>query len=548
MSGALTFQQGDQKWKELRHRALTDLYWFASVVLGYGDKFALTEETHRLPLLFADRRTGVPELDEAPYQLILWPRETGKSSCVTIARSVRNACKNPNTAILIANEKRETASDFLASIKQHFTNNELLRALFPEVIPPDLNDVTWSATRATLKRSSARPETTFDSIGVEGTVTGKHFDEIVCDDLISKEAMENARSGNWTIMHRANRWINQLPPLLSASAKPFPSISFIGTRWYFDDCYDHIRTAFGRGQNTKRFRIRCRIADGRIVSRECERVGDLAVMTMSAIENGCAVFPNIWPTERVEAMMFTDPEFAACNLLNNPSNAAVATFQPTWLRYWQHVDTGNHTIVYEDAIKQKQFVTVRSLFKTMAVDPAASSGGEGARNAIVVLGTDQATGKHFVLDVAADRSDPKDLVQDILNVAEQWDVHNVHVELAGQQLYVIQWLEREAKNRGYPLVVTPLKPGGRNKDLRIGGLVIPFKNGDLYCHASQTALISDEYLRYRPGAAKRDVLDALAYALEVCPKPTASGSSAKERSRQQLAAYHARLKRALNVS
>ena len=38
------------------------------------------EATHRLPLLFADRRTGVPDLDTAPYQLILWPREVGKSS------------------------------------------------------------------------------------------------------------------------------------------------------------------------------------------------------------------------------------------------------------------------------------------------------------------------------------------------------------------------------------------------------------------------------------------------------------------------------------
>jgi len=435
---------------------------------------------------------------------------------------------------------RDVPADFLEEIKQQFEQNELLRALFPELIPKNFNDVTWSATRATLVRDTARPEPTFDSIGVGGTVTGKHYDQIVCDDLISREAMENARAGNWNIMHRTNRWVNQLPPLLSASAKPFPRITFIGTRWHFDDTYDHIKKAFGRGQEPVRYRIRCRLTDGTTVSRECERVGDLAVMLISAIENSKPVFPEIWPAERVEALMYTDPEFASCNLLNNPSSAAIATFQPTWLRYWQYTDD-ERTVCYTDATGQKQFVSARSMHKVIAVDPAASSNEEGARNAIVVLGTDQESAKHFVLDVHADRSDPKDVITDILNVAQQWDVHNVHIELAGQQAYIIQWVEREARQRGYPLAVTPLKPGGRNKDLRIGGLVVPFKNGDIYVHPSQTALISDEYLRYRPGARARDVLDALAYAMEVAPKPTTPGLSARERSKQQLASYHARL-------
>jgi len=61
----------------------------------------------------------------------------------------------------------------------------------------------------------------------------------------------------------------------------------------------------------------------------------------------------------------------------------------------------------------------------------------------------------------------------------------------------------------------------------------------LFVHKSQTALIVDEYRHYRPGAKKRDVLDALAYAMEVAPKPTGNrmGMDSEQRSKMQLNHY-----------
>ena len=134
----ISFQQGDEQWLKLRKRALSDLFWFSSVVLGLSNVFALDPDTHLLPLRFLERKSGVPDLDLAPMQLILWPREAGKSSCGLIAHAIQLACANPNTAILIANEKQQNSMDFLKTIKFHFETNEMLRALFPEVIPADL--------------------------------------------------------------------------------------------------------------------------------------------------------------------------------------------------------------------------------------------------------------------------------------------------------------------------------------------------------------------------------------------------------------------------
>jgi hypothetical protein len=371
---------------------------------------------------------------------------------------------------------------------------------------------------------------------------GRHYDEIICDDLVARAAMENARAGDWKIMQQVNRWINQLPPLLSINAKPFPMIRFIGTRWWANDSYDHIETAYGYGVPKKSFRFKVKLPDGLEQSRDIYRVGDLAVFRVSGIEDGKAVFPEIWPLERIEKVRYADPEFAACNILNDPSHAAVRTFQDTWLRYWQYID--KRTINYKLESGSNHYVATKELHRLISVDPAFTAGNtESARSAIVVLGTDMKTGKHLVLDANAQRSDPKDVITDILNLADTWSVNRVYVELAGQQLAFIDWLEREARIRGLPISVDTLKPGGRNKDMRIEGLVVPFKNGDLYLHASQSSLIDEEYRRYRPGATNRDVLDALAYAMEKAPKPVggASGMSAKERSEKQLRTYHNRM-------
>ncbi|KKK70310.1 hypothetical protein LCGC14_2925260, partial [marine sediment metagenome] len=65
----------------------------------------------------------------------------------------------------------------------------------------------------------------------------------------------------------------------------------------------------------------------------------------------------------------------------------------------------------------------------------------------------------------------------------------------------------------------------------------------LYVGHAQSVLIDDEYRHWRPGSRRADVLDALAYAMEVVPKPAFSGErggTARERSQRQLNSYYRR--------
>lgn len=539
----LSFSQGDETWHKLRRRCLDDLFFFNSSVLGYADLFPLEDTTHLIMHKFIERQTGVPDIDEAPVQLLLQPRETGKSSTATIGHAIQMACGNPNIAILIANESADLAQDFLKTIKQHFESNQFLRALFPEVVPADFNKTEWSATRATLQRNTRRPEATFSAIGVGGNVVGHHFDRILTDDLISRKAAEGAKAGSWTLMESANFWVTTLRPLLSIGARPFPWVRFCGTRWYPGDSYEFIERTFSHGEKPRRYRIKARCADGTVVSRVVTRCGDLATMTVSGIENGVAVFPKIWSLDRCSDYRFENAELFAANVLNDPVASDVRVFQDPWLRYWELANPDTIHYVADDG--SHRYVLLANLHKILVVDPAFSASKDSDRSALVVLGSDYETGKRLVLDAQAEKVEPADLVEDVLNAAKRWRVSTVYIESVAQQLGFIQFAQTAARAQNAHFGIEVVKPGGRNKDLRIEAISSYFKNGKVLVHRSQLDLLA-EYGRYRPGAKYyRDLLDALAYAIEKAPvislpQNRAAGAERTEAKRHELRDYYAR--------
>src|SRR3990167_720316 len=106
-AGGLKFVQGDRRWQTLRERC-RDLFWFNSVVLGYTTFMPYDADTHALLCRFISRQTGIPDLDEVPFQQVEMPRGTGKSITGTIGYAIQLACFNPNISIMIANERQET--------------------------------------------------------------------------------------------------------------------------------------------------------------------------------------------------------------------------------------------------------------------------------------------------------------------------------------------------------------------------------------------------------------------------------------------------------
>jgi hypothetical protein len=299
---------------------------------------------------------------------------------------------------------------------------------------------------------------------------------------------------------------------------------------------------FSHGEEPRRYLVKAKLSTGQVVAREAWRAGDIAVMRVPAHEAGRAVFPAIWPLEALEKMRWEDSETYAVFMQNDPSEAAITTFKQEWLgnAYWDWVD--RHLVAYRTDDGLLRHVFTRDLLKTMMLDPAFTTRPDSDRSAIVVLGTDAETGKRLVLDAIALKADQDTLVGEVLAVARRWGITTLHIEMAGQQAALHAYVQAAARAVNLPLVVEPAKPGGRNKDVRIETLQPYFKSRTLLLHRSQLDLL-EEYRKYRPGTKYyRDLLDALAYAVELAPQMSLRGHglSAAERSRQGLDAYRAR--------
>jgi hypothetical protein len=537
-----SFQQGDAKWKAYRKRALEDLYWFAAVVLGYGDKIPMNPSTHLLLCRFLERRTGSAILDQAHYRKIEMPRETGKS---TLARAyaIQRICKDPNIAILLINEKELLAKDFLSDIKYQFESNQLLQALFPELLPRDLNATTWSATRIIVNRTTGRPDPTIDVIGVGGAVAGKHPDLIIADDMISREAMENARAGSWQIMHQTNRWIHQLDPLVNKSALPCPEITFIGTRWWHNDSYEHIEDAYGYGEEPRIVLLKANTGLGQIQVQAYKK-GDLAIFRRAAIEDGRSIFPEKWDLEGLAKIRVRDPALFAANYMNAPSDDVTATFKADWLLPITWLDENQFLITGGDA--KKVVIRLRDLDKLILVDP----GGFGERvvenraRAAAVLVGDDFNGHKFFLDCYSEQDTFLVAIRKIVDWASKYAPRKIYVERAGQQAAFAQLLREELKKANLNIVVddTTLKASGDNKDVRILEMEPYFQRGEVFTgtgpafHEFRT-----QYAQY-PRAARKDILDILGYWPRLMRKPQSSNKNPEERRAAELATYRARRK------
>lgn len=542
-NGQFQFVQGDATWLRLRKLAKTDLYWLASVVLGYGEVVPMLEHTHRALCRVAEGRTGCAAIDEAHVQRLELPRDWGKTTSITQSLPIQMLCNDPTMSILLANEKEGNAKKFLAAIKWHFTDNDFFRALFPELIPANTNDVLWSATEIAVG-NSGRKEPSIFATGVGGTVTGMHPNVIIVDDMISRAAMENARAGSNEIMAQTNRWINQLRPLVQKRNDPRWRIYFIGTRWWIGDSYDHISKAYGYGEQEKTYALRTPLPSGEVQVLHASVAGDLVTFKRAAIEHGRSTFIEKWTLEDLARMRMVDEALFACNMMNNPADDATATFKATWLQTHTLVD--DRSIMYTSGEGKKRLKEITDLDVLFLVDPggfAARRTEDRARPAVVVVGDDRA-GMYHLLDIYNEKDTFLAAIKQIVAWITKYAPRKIYVERAGQQAAFAQLLREEIRKAGLTTVVddTTLKPGVTQKEVRILALEPYFQRGQFTIGTGAAFHTFREQYTQFPRTARIDVLDVLAYLPRIVKPRVGAGQHRDTQARQdaERATYRAR--------
>ncbi|MDX1489279.1 MAG: hypothetical protein R3268_13805, partial [Acidiferrobacterales bacterium] len=372
MTKPVTFEEGDDQWRRWRKRCREDLYFLNAMVLGYGSLVPMTPRVH-LPLCrFAERKTGIPEIDEARIQLIHIGRGTGKTTCVTIGRTVQRILQNRDWAAGIANETHPNACAMLGVIKSHFESNDLLRKLFPELIPPSFRDTAWRQDRIIVNRTPSgkrnKINPTIRAAGVDSTVTGVHMNEWILDDLISDDAAKAAAKGVFTAIEDANGWIRRVQPLLTRPKQD--PITIIGTPWWPGDTYDFIQEHWGDPEDVRTFLWTLKLPGGDHFSMKLVRSGELALFKMPMRdEKGRAIWPEGGlDDESLQAMEAEDPLFFGAQYMLEPSEGEALSFKKEWLKPFEW-DSSQH-LVFDGPDGKTTFEHLQTLDVVLSVDLA----------------------------------------------------------------------------------------------------------------------------------------------------------------------------------
>ncbi len=138
-----------------------------------------------------DRITEVQDCNDRT--LDLWAREHFKSTIITYGLNIQEILRDPETRIGIFSHTKSIAKSFLFRIKSTFESNDILKALFPDILytNPEYDSPRWSLDDGIcVRRNSVFQEMTVEAWGlVDGMPTSKHFPILNYDDIVTKESI-----------------------------------------------------------------------------------------------------------------------------------------------------------------------------------------------------------------------------------------------------------------------------------------------------------------------------------------------------------------------
>lgn len=452
----------DELRQFLRKRCDESLFFFLKLVLGFKDL---------VPALHGQFSKYVQT--PGRFKLIVGPRGHLKTSICTIGYAFWRAAKDPNIRVLITANTATNASHMVRTIKQTVESSDMVKWLYPEIIPD--SGCKWTDTEIEFKRTATWPESTIESLGRGGTVTSRHYDLIIEDDLLSPEENQEITP---ELVQTAVKW-HKYASGLRMSYESEQVIS--ANRWMYDDYVAYLM------ENEKWF---------------------LPCMYMSAYNSaGTPRWSERFPADELDRLLEQQgPRIFSAQYLNDPVHEDARSFDTSWFRYYTVWPPRNG----KDEVQGFKCVT--------AIDPAISQKKHGDYSAIVTVAADTNRNR-YVVDARRGRWGVDELIDHVFEVYRTWKPVKVGLETIMFQK-ALMWPFREAMRREEQnLPMVELRPSSKvTKDGRIMALHEFFQNGSTWLNKQHTELLSE--LRGWPAITHDDMLDALAYAMQMLVYPT----------------------------
>jgi predicted phage terminase large subunit-like protein len=422
-------------------------------------------------------------------KLILEPRGSLKSTCVTIAYPLQLILKYPNIRILIDSEKLNNSKAFLSSIKGHIESNEKYRQL-SEVLygktPQPSDEEKWTASEivSSLRTDRSIKEPTISCGGVDVVKVGMHYDYIFVDDPVS--------DNNSATREQIEKVINHYRYLLSL-LEPNGKLIIIGTRYDFGDLYGYVIENAGQ-----HFDILIRKAiqsDGTLLYPE--RLTK-EFLEEQRISQGSWIFSNQYQNEPLPR---EDAPFSWINYHEWTGEYSNGQIMPKELRKYKS-EFGYDELEKESTILVNVFMTI---------DPAVSEAATADYTAIVVCGVDNKN-RLFVLDYVNEHIAGKKFWDKIFDMYEKYQPRRFGVETTAFQKSLNYSMKDEMRRRNVFFIFDELK-SDENKQRRVLTLQPRYEAGMIFIKKGM------EDLRYQltnfPRTTHDDLIDALAYQMQL---------------------------------
>ncbi len=231
--------------------------------------------------------------------LILAPRGFGKSTLMSVARCIYEIVRNPDVRILLASNTQAQAESFIREIRGHFETNRYFHKIFGDFVGRK-----WTDTEIIVPRKRIAKEPTIFAIGVGGALVSRHFDVIICDDIVDEE---NSRTE--TQRERLRVWFFKV---LLPCLEPHGKLCVIGTRYHYRDLYGHlIETGFA------------------------------PVTLIRAVgPDGSSAWPEKFSAEKLEQIRrLAGTVIFNAQYQNDTETMKGAVFKEEWLKFYDNLDT-----------------------------------------------------------------------------------------------------------------------------------------------------------------------------------------------------------------
>lgn len=445
-----------KKTEEIQNLCRVSLKFLCEKILGYKD----------WDLIHDDIETFLA--NGKPRKLVLVPRGHLKTAIVTKAYSIQTLLKNPNARILIANQVWDKAREMLYEIKEYLTTKSILPQLFGE-----FQSNRWTSDDIVIRqRTQALSSASIATTGVEAETTSSHYDLIIADDL---QGLQNSQTPEQR--HKVIRFYQSLTDLLEPTGKEI----CVGTRWHFDDLYQHI------------------------IDNETDYF-DITVRKV--IEDGRIIFPKKFNLDYIDYLKRNKGADFYAQYMNSPIDEENQLFKRGYFWYWDR--------------------RPENLYIGLTVDLAISQKQEADYTAIVAAAKD-ANHNIYVLDYLRGKWSPAAIVDKIFEMRSKWRPHVCGIESNGFQKTLVYSLEEEMRKRRDHFPITEIKNTNLSKEFRIKALEPYYRNnldksaqtGHIYHAAWMKEKELEAELTAFPKAKNDDISDALSMQLNLLSPGTA---------------------------